>query len=101
MRKFNRNDCDLYAGAVPFRDGEEPMIHNLDSGLDLIADGSGVTLSGYVATTSIFYRLHESRNHIHRNITLVAHEWIEELEPLNKHEQIALLHHIGIKCITG
>lgn len=101
MRKFDRNDYDLYAGAEPFRDGEDPMIHKLESGLDLIVDWSGVSLAGYVGTTAIFYRLYESRTHIKKSATCSALEWIEELEPLKKHEQIALLHNIGIKCVTG
>lgn len=101
MREFTRADYEIYAGAEPFRDGEEPKIHRLETGLDIIADGSGVSMAGYVGTTSVFYRLHESRTHIKKSVTCAAREWIEELEPLKKHEQIALLHNIGIKCVTG
>lgn len=101
MREFERNDYDQYAGAEPFAGGEAPMIHTLESGLDIIADGSGVSLAGSVGPASIYYRLYESRTRSKPNITLDAMEWVEELEPLTKHEQIALLHNIGFQCVRG
>lgn len=101
MRDFVSDDYLTYAGAEPFIDGEEPMIHELKSGLDIIADGNGVTFSGIVGTITIAGFLYEARNNSKRNVESAAKDWIQELEPLAKHEQIALLHHIGIKIIAG
>lgn len=101
MREFNMHDYEVYAGAEPFRDGEEPMIHTLASGLDIIADYSGVLLEGYVGTRAITYNLYDSATHIKRSAECAAKEWIDELEPLKKHEQIALLHNIGLKNPIG
>lgn len=101
MREFTYNDYLTYAGAEPFKDGEEPMIHTLASGMDIIADGNGVTFNGIVGTITIGGYLYEARNNCKRNIESAAQDWIEELEPLTKHEQIALLHNIGIDIIAG
>lgn len=101
MREFKFHDYHTYAGAEPFGDGSEPMIHTLTSGIDIIADGNGVTFSGIVGTITIGGFLYESRNSSKRNIECTAKEWIDELEPLKKHEQIALLHNIGIDIIAG
>ena len=101
MRNFTNADYDLYAGAEPFKDGEEPMIHTLKSGLDIIADGNGVTLNGCVGTISIGFNLYNTRNSRKRNVESAAQAWIEELEPLTKYEQIALLNNIGLKNMAG
>lgn len=101
MREFEWHDYHTYAGAEPFDDGSEPMIHTLNSGLDIIADANGVTLTGTVGSITIAFHLYESRDGRKRNIESAAKEWVEELENLAKHEQIALLHNIGIKIIAG
>ena len=101
MREFTYNDYLTYAGAEPFENAEEPMIHELKSGLDIIADGNGVTLNGTVGTMTIAFYLYESRDGRKRNIESAANEWIQELESLTKHEQIALLHNIGIENMAG
>ena len=101
MRDFTYNDYLTYAGAEPFDNGEEPMIRTLDSGLDIIADANGVTLNGTVGTITIGFFLYESRDGRKRNIENAAENWIEELEDLTKHEQIALLHNIGLKNHAG
>ena len=101
MREFTYDDYLTYAGAEPFSDGSEPLIHTLTSGMDIIADGSGVTFSGIVGTITIGGYLYEARNNSKRNVYGAAKEWIEELEPLTKHEQIALLHNIGLDMIAG
>ena len=101
MREFEWHDYHTYAGAEPFNDGAEPMIHTLKSGLDLIADGNGVTLNGTVGTMPVAFTLYEARWESKQAVESAAKDWIEELEHLAKHEQIALLHNIGIKNIAG
>lgn len=101
MREFEWHDYHTYAGAEPFDNGEEPMIHTLESGLDIIADASGVTLNGTVGTMSIGFFLYESRDGRKQGIESAAKDWIEELEGLKKHEQIALLSNIGLKNHAG
>lgn len=101
MREFEWHDYHTYAGAEPFTDGSEPMIHTLESGLDIIADGSGVTLNGTVGTMSVAFILYEARCESKQAVESAAKDWIEELEDLAKHEQIALLHNIGLKIIAG
>ena len=101
MREFTYDDYLTYAGAEPFDDGAEPMIHELESGMDIIADINGVTLCGTVGTITIAFYLYEARGGRKRGVEMAAQEWIEELEDLTKHEQIALLHNIGLKNIAG
>lgn len=101
MRDFTYHDYLGYAGAEPFNDGSEPMIHTLKSGLDIIADNTGVTICGTVGTCTVAFDLYEARTENKKNIVSAAQEWIQELENLPKHEQIALLHHIGLDNIAG
>lgn len=101
MREFEWHDYHTYAGAEPFNDGSEPMIHTLESGLDIIADGNGVTLTGTVGTMTIAFYLYESRDGRKSSVESAAKDWIQELETLEKHEQIALLHNIGMKIVAG
>lgn len=101
MREFEWHDYHTYAGAEPFNDGSEPMIHTLNSCLDIIADANGVTLTGTVGTITIAFCLYGSRDASKRSVESAAKDWIEELEPLTKHEQIALLHNIGLGMIAG
>ncbi len=97
MREFTKADYEVYAGSEPFRDGEEPMIHELESGLDIVSDRYGVFLFGYVGTIAVGYKLYESRTNIKKSAECAANEWIRELEPLKKHEQLALLNSVGAK----
>lgn len=101
MKDFTYNDYLTYGGAEPFDDGAEPMIHTLKSGLDIIADANGVTLTGTVGTITIAFLLYESRDGKKRGIESAAKDWIEELADLPKHEQIALLNNIGLKISAG
>ena len=97
MREFEKADYQVYPDSEDFRDGEKPLIYRLESGFDIIADGNGVYLSGYVGTKDIWYELFKSRTHIKASVTCAAREWIEELEPLQKHEQAILLNAIGLQ----
>ena len=101
MREFEWHDYHTYGGAEPFNDGAEPMIHTLKSGLDIIADANGVTLTGTVGTITIAFFLYESRDGSKRGTESAAKDWIEELEELPKHEQIALLKNIGLEVTAG
>lgn len=101
MRNFTRAEWDLYAGAEPFRDNEDPTIHTLKSGLDIIADGTGVTLAGSVGTVTIGFNLYGTRSGKKSQVESAAQAWIEELEPLTKYEQLALLNNIGLKNMAG
>lgn len=101
MREFEWHDYHTYAGAEPFTDGSEPLIHTLGSDMDIIADANGVTLTGIVGTLTIAFCLYGSRDGSKRSVESAAKDWIEELEPLAKHEQIALLHNIGLEIVAG
>ena len=97
MRDFTKADYEIYPDATDYRNGEKPQIHELKSGLDIIADWHGVMLYGYVGTKAIAYQLYKSRIHIKRSTDCAAKEWIEELEHLQKHEQVALIRNVGIE----
>lgn len=97
MREFTTEDYMIYAGAEPFKGGEEPMIHTLECGMDIVADYNGVSLNGEVGTRSVAFILHECRHHTRMLGESAAKDWISELDGLKKHEIIALLTNIGIE----
>ena len=100
MREFTPADYEVYTGTESFWDGEPPMIHALECGFDIVVDFYGATLFGYVGTKDVAFRLYESRLHLKRSADCAAREWIAELEPLKKHEIVALLNGVGINMIS-
>lgn len=99
MRQFEMPDYEVYTGTEDFKGGEQPLIHKFNCGFDLIADWYGVALYGHVGTKDVMYRLYDSNKHDKASAKLAAHEWIAELEGLEKHEAMALLAGAGIHCM--
>lgn len=99
MRQFEAPDYEIYTGTEDFKDGEQPLIHKFNCGLDLIADWYGVALYGHVGTKDVMYRLYNSETHRLPSIECAAKEWVNELEGLEKHEALALLAGAGIHCM--